>query len=176
MSANLVVDLGATTDYRASLTLTSGINLTVGQVVDLLGANSYCNLWVAGGASSGVIEIRIQTADATTSGSFTDPTSGLPRTALPSWLSSGGIMWVNSGLHVSGYSSLTSPVNTAPLFCSGGIQFGAFQRPHRYARLIYASGVGSFNAPLTAGFVSQKQTTGSGGGFTFAPGSGAVNV
>jgi hypothetical protein len=172
MSASFVVDLAATTDYQHSVSVGSGSDLTVGRVVDLLGANSYCNVFVAGHAGSGVVELRIQTSDAVTSGSFTDPTSGLA--ALPGWLASGGVFFANSGLHVSGYSSLTAPVNNAPLFCSGGVQFAAFQRPHRYARLILNSG--AFPNWLTAGFISQKKTVGSGGGFTYSPTSGVVNV
>lgn len=169
-----MVDLGATCDYRASIMIGSGSNFIVGEIIDLLHADTYCNIFVAGGAAggSGVIEARVQTSDATTSGSFTDPTSGLPQ--MPSFMASGGVMFVNSGLHSSGNFSLSSPVNDAPVFCSGGIQFAAFQRVGRYARLINVSG--SYPGAITAGFVSQKKTTGSGGGFTFNPGSGVVNV
>lgn len=171
MSANLVVDLGATTDYRTSIVVGSGSNFTVGEIIDLSNANTYCNIWVNGGPGSGVIELRVQTSDTTTSGDFTDPTSGLA--GFPTWLVSGGRMFANSGLAVSGNSSLSSPVNSAPLFCSGGIQFGAFSRPHKYARLLLNSGV--FPHQIHAGLISQKRTIGS-GGFTYAPGSGVVNV
>lgn len=177
MSANLVVDLGLTCDYRPSLALAnlgSVSGITVGAIVDLSDANTNCNIFAAGNGS-GVVGLQVQTSDSLTSGSFTDPTSGLPRTALPAFLASGGVMFVNSGLHVSGRGSLSSPVNNAPLFCSGGIQFGAFQRIHRYARLIAQSGTAA-NTLHTAGFISQKRTTGSGGGFSFAPGSGTVSV
>ncbi|MDO8673658.1 MAG: hypothetical protein Q7O66_19790 [Dehalococcoidia bacterium] len=174
MSANLVVDLGATCDYRTSIVVGSGANLVVGQIIDLAHADTYCNVWVAGGVGSGVIEMRIQTSDGVTSGSFTDPTSGRASNQLPAFLASGGVMFANSGLAVSGSQSLSAPVNTAPLFCSGGIQFGAFIRPHRYARLISNSSV--FPDAIQAGFISNKRTTGSGGGFTYAPGSGTVNV
>jgi hypothetical protein len=173
VSANLVVDLGATCDYRASVSVGSGSDFAVGQIVDLLGANTMCQLYVAGALfGSGAIEVRVQTSDSVTSGTFTDPTSGLA--ALPTTLVSGGVFFANSGLWASGYSSLSAPVNNAPLFCSGGIQFAAFQRPHRYARLVYNSGV--YLNPITAGFISNKKTTGSGAGFTYAPGSGSVNV
>lgn len=174
MSANLVVDLGATCNYRLSIDVATPASLIVGEIVDLQHANTNCNVWVAGGAGSGVLELRVQTSDTTTSGTFTDPTSGRTATQMPSFVASGGIMYVNSGLHVSGSQSLSSPVNNAPLFCSGGIQFGSFIRPHRYARLIVASSL--FPDPVLAGFVSNKHTTGSGGGFTFAPGSGTVSV
>ncbi|RJQ24630.1 hypothetical protein C4577_07625 [Candidatus Parcubacteria bacterium] len=173
MSANLVVDIANTCDYRASISMGSGINLTVGEIVDLMHANTYCNVWCAGGAGSGVIQLRIQTSDTTTSGSFTDPTSGLPQ--MPVNVESGGTFWVNSGLWVSGNYSVTAPVADAPQFCSGGIAFGAFQRPHQYARLISVSG--PFPNWFVAGFVSNKRTTGSGGGFSWQPlAAGSVNV
>ena len=173
-SANLVVDIGNTTDYRPSIVaLGSGSDLTVGVIVDLLHAHGNTNLFVVGNeGGSGAIEIRVQTSDALTSGSFTDPTSGLAQ--MPSAFASGGVFFANSGLHVSGNYSLSSVVDSAPLFCSGGIQFAHFQRPHRYARLINNSG--SFPGSITAGFIGQKHVTGSGGGFSYSPGSGSVNV
>lgn len=178
MSASLAVDLGFTCDYRPSVSLAVPVSpasgTVVGQIVDLQNADTFCNIFCAGGPASGVIEVRVQTSDGTTSGSFTDPTSGLPRTALPSFIASGGVMFVNSGLHSSGNSSLSSPVDNAPLFCSGGTQYGAFQRPHRYARLLVMSG--AFPESVQAGFISNKRTVGSGGGFTYSPGSGTVNV
>jgi hypothetical protein len=172
VSANLVVDLGSTVDRRVSVAVGSGANLVVGEIVDFLGANTYCNVFVAGAAGSGVIEVRLQTSDSTASGTFTDPTSGLA--ALPTYVASGGAIFVNSGLAVSGFSSMCAPVASAPVFCSGGIEFGAFQRPHRYARLILNSGV--FPNALTAGFISNKKFVGSGAGFTFSPTSGTVSV
>ncbi len=172
MSANLVVDLGATCDYRTSVVIGSGASLTVGEIVDLMHADTYCNVGCWAAAGSGVIEVRVQTSESTVSGTFTDPSSGLA--GLPSWMASGGTFFFNSGLAVSGASSLSAPVNNAPLFCSGGVQFGAFQRPHRYARLIWNSGV--FPNFAAVGFVSNKRTIGSGGGFTYSPGSGVVNV
>lgn len=174
MSANLVVDLQATVDRRVSVAVGSGSDLTVGQIVDLMHANTFTNLFCAGAAGSGVIEVRVQTSDLTTSGSFTDPTSGIPFDALPSKCASGGVFFFNSGLAVSGSMSLSSPVSNAPVFCSGGIDFGAFLRPGRYARLITNSG--PFPNNFTAGFIVQKKTIGSGGGFSYSPGSGTVNV
>ena len=176
MSANLVVDIGNTCDYRPSVAVGSGSDLTVGVIVDLMHANTYTNIFVAGAAGSGAIELRVQTSDSLTSGSFTDPTSGHPAGTFPisERIVSGGVFWANSGLWTSGGVSLTAPVNNAPLFCSGGTMFGAFQRPHRYARLLYNSG--AFPNFLTAGFIGNKRTTGSGGGFTYNPTSGTVNV
>ncbi len=177
MSANLVIDLRNTCDYRPSVSVGSGSDLTVGAIVDLLHANTLTNVYVAGGAGSGAIELRIQTSDSTLSGTFTDPTSGFqPAGVFPITESivSGGILFANSGLWVSGNTSLSAPVVNAPLFASGGVQFGAFQRPHRYARLIWNSG--PFPNFATAGFIGNKRTTSSGGGFTFNPTSGTVNV
>lgn len=175
MSANLVVDLGATCDYRASINVGSGSNLVIGEIIDLLGANTFCNLFVAGNGvagGSGAIEVRVQTSDATTSGSFTDPTSGLAQ--MPTTFASGGAFFANSGLWASGWSSPYAPVNNAPQFCSGGIQFAAFQRNARFARLVLNSG--PFPGPITAGFVTNKRVIGSGAGSTQNPGSGAVTV
>lgn len=175
MSANLVVDLRNTVDVRPSVVVGSGSDLVVGGIVDLLGANTATQIYVAAGiGGSGAIEVRVQTSDSTASGSFTDPTSGLA--AFPSVLLSGGIFITNSGLYTSGYSSPAAPVNNAPLFCSGGTDFAFFQRPHRYARLLYVSG--PFPGAIVAGFIGQKRTTGSGGGFSYSPaGSGdTINV
>jgi hypothetical protein len=174
VSANLIVDIANGADYRASVMIGSGASFTVGEIVDLLQCDTYCNVFVAGGvgAGSGLIETRIQTSDDTVSGNFTDPTSGLAQ--LPVNVVSGGVIFANSGLWVSGNYSVTSPISGAPMFCSGGIFFGAFQRPQRYARLINNSG--AFPGAITAGFISQKRTTGSGGGYSLAPSSGVVNV
>jgi hypothetical protein len=170
VSANLVVDLSATVDCRPSVVVGSGVNKVIGQVVDLLHADTYCNVYVAGGFGSGAIEVWVQTSDSTASGTFTDPTSGLA--AFPTKVGSGGVLFVNSGLFSSGNQSLSAPVDSAPVFCSGGTDFGAFQRPHRYARLILNSG--PFPNAIVAGFISQKRTVGSGGGFTLNPTSGVV--
>ncbi len=177
MSANTIVDIANGADYRASLMIGSGGTLAFGEVIDLLHADTYCNVFVAGGfqGGSGPIGIQIQCSDGTTSGSFTDPTSGLaafPGGALG--VASGGIFYANSGLWSSGNYALSSPCSGAPLFCSGGIQFAAFQRPGRYSRLINLSG--AYAGAITAGFVSQKKTTGSGAGFSYSPSSGAINV
>ena len=172
MSANLIVDLGGTVDTRASIAISGLVDTAVGEIVDLLHADTNCNVFVAGGVTSGPIQVAIQTSEGLTSGSFTDPTSGLPQ--FPPGVVSGGLFYANSGLPASGNQSVSSPVDAAPIFCSGGMQFASFQRPHRYARLV-ASGL-NVTAPVVAGFISQKRTTGSGGGFTLAPGSGTVNV
>lgn len=176
MSASLLVDLRNTCDYRPSVSVGSGSNLIVGEIVDLMYANTYTNVFVAGGPASGPIELRIQTSDTTTSGSFTDPTSGFSANTFPvsESIVSGGILWANSGLWASGISSLSAPVNNAPLFCSGGVQFGAFLRPHRYARLLWNSG--AFPNYATAGFLGNKKTTGSGGGFDTNPQNVSGNV
>ena len=144
----------------------SGDAVVVGGIVDLLGANTFCNVWAAG-RGSGPAQFLIQTSDSTTSGSFTDPTSGLAQ--MPVNVTSGGVFTVNSGLAVSGWSSPAAPVNNAPMFCSGGIQWGAFQRPQRYARLVLLSGIAMTNLLPTGGFLSNKKVTGSGGGFTQSP-------
>lgn len=180
MSANLVLDLRQTTQHYASVVspsiVASGIGpgTLVGGVVDFLTANAFCQVFVAGGGYSGVLRYLVQTSDSTTSGSFVDPTSGIPTAALPPGIHSGGVFIVNSGLWQSG-GPFGSVMSGAPRFASGGIEFGAFLRPHRYARLVQLSG-GSilFQSGMTAigGFVSQLKTTSSGGGTTLSPASG----
>lgn len=180
MSANLVVDIRGGADFQTSVSPAVGVGNTpasgtlVGEIVDLLHADTYCNVFVAGGPTSGPLQVRVQTSDSTASGTFTDPTSGLPASAFPSAFLSGGLMWVNSGLLSSGNQSISARVSGATNFASGGLSFGAFIRNGRYARLLAMSG--TFTAPVIAGFVSNKKTTGSGGGFTYSPGSGVVSV
>lgn len=183
MSASLLVDLGNTCQHQTSIAPANGVGSTpasgaiIGQIVDLLHANSYCNLFVAGGPSSGIFQVAVQTSDSTTSGSFTDPTSGLPAGALPTAFLSGGLLTVNSGLWTSGTKGLPvgGVVNSAPLFCSGGFQAAAFIRNGRYARAVVISG-GTFDQPVTIGFISNLKTIGSGAGFSYSPSSGSVNV
>lgn len=162
MSANLIVDLGNSAQLTPSIVNVNAFPCSgaiIGNTVDLLQADTYCNLIIAGGLSqSGQLRIQVQTSDATTSGSFTDPTSGL--TQLPTSFSSGGVYFINSGS-----SALQSGFYRSP----------AFQRPHRYARAIAMSG-DFWQSTLTAGFVSQLRTTGSGGGFVYSPSSGTVSV
>lgn len=177
MAATFVVDLTQAVDAKASVSVGSGSDLLVGQIVDLgLDHGGLTNVFCAAHQGSGAIELRIQTSDALTSGSFTDPTSGRTTGQFPPGVVSGGIAFMNSGIAWgSGAGSFYTPAGSgAPLFCSGGVQFAAFHRPHRYARLIYNSG--PFLNWLVGGFVAQKHVTGSGAGYTPSPGSGAVNV
>ncbi len=58
---------------------------------------------------------------------------------------------------------------------SGFSVYGAFQRLGRFARAVALSG-DFYVGPLSVNIVSQLRTTGSGGGFSFSPTSGVVNV
>lgn len=174
-AAGLLVDPANTLGFDVSLTLGSGVNQVVGQLTDFNNEDTYCGVWVAGGVAggSGPIQIQIQDSPDTTSGNFTDPTSGLA--AFPVNVVSGGNFWANSGLWASGGNGDNlPPVDQAPAFCSGGIWFGSFQRKNRFCRLINVSG--AYPGAITAGFLSNKRTTGSGGGFSLLPGSGPVSV
>ena len=174
-AAGLAVDLANTCDWPTSLISLSGTDTSLGRIVDLAHANTNTGVWVVGASVSGPLPVLIQTSDGITSGSFTDPTSGLSQ--MPFGFSSGGVFWANSGLYASGNRSPSSPLADGALMCSGGIQFAHFQRPHRYARLLLTSGNASIaNGLFFGGFIANKRTTGSGGGFTFAPGSGSVSV
>lgn len=233
MSANLHVDCGSTALFCPSISTLSGPSATVvGQIVDMSNSDAFCNIYVAAGACSGPLVIAVQTAPgqfdsppgvpvqsgaATVysgynifsgsqplSGFFTDPTSGLSQ--FPTWLISGGLLVVNSGLWtlpgaqgspgsgtssgqtfypqlVNGYPIGTLPFGpnpiqhgqggfgipalwpssggAAPIFCSGGMAFAAFQRPQQYARLVLLSGA-SLPQFVQAGFFAQLMTTGSG--------------
>jgi hypothetical protein len=178
-SANLVVDIGGTCQFQPSLQSGNGISgqvcglsgVVVGLSVDLLHADTFCNIWVAGQPvlGSGNLVIGVQNSDTDTSGNYTDPTSGLPQ--LPTYFASGGNLWINSG---STGGILNSGAVSGFSFNSGFIQFAAFQRTGRYARLLFNSGF--YIGSLQAGFVSQYKTTGSGGGFSLSPTSGSVSV
>ncbi len=179
MSANLVVDIGGTCQFMPSLQSGNGVSgqvcgmsgVYVGQAIDMLHSDTFCNIYVQGlpAVNSGQLVIGIQTSDSDVSGSYTDPTSGLAQ--LPTYFSSGGQLWINSG---GTGGILNSGASSGQSFLSGFIQFAAFQRPGRYARLTFNSGF--YIGTLAAGFVSQYKTTGSGGGFSYSPGSGVVNV
>lgn len=165
MSANLVVDIGNTCQATLSIVAASGggpfsaSGAAIGGAVDLINANTFCNLAIAAGLTqSGQLRVGVQTSDTNVSGSFTDPTSGLAQ--LPTSFQSGGLIWLNSG---------------GANLQSGQLVFAGFQRPGRYARAVVLSG-DFFNGPLEVGFVSQLKVTGSGGGYSYSPLSGSVNV
>ncbi len=156
--------------------------VVVGQIIDLLHYDTFCNWFVAGGGNSGaaswsgVVGVAAQFSDSLSSGSFalSDPTSG-QSAFLPSYVGSGTVLYGNSGLAASGGIPLGAPVDQAPPFCSGGIQFGAAIRTGRYGRLVLLSGA-SLVSPILAGFVTNLRTTGSGGGQSQSPGSGNISV
>lgn len=186
MSASLAVDLGATCWSQPSFPDgTTGLSLSgqfcglsgvvVGGIVDLGNMDTYCNFYATGITTlgSGILIVGVQTSDGTTSGSFVDPTSGLGAANFPFRLASGGHMILGSGATVPS-AGLWGAAISGYNMQSGFTAFAAFQRPQRYARLIIQSGF--YLGTLTAGFVSQFATTGSGGGFTLAPSSGTVNV
>ena len=190
MSANLVVDLGGTTQSIQSfpstaqaadggMAITSGGNISslsgvlVGDVIDLNNADTFCNVYVGGRSlGSGPLLVGVQTSDSTASGTFTDPTSGLSQ--LPTSFASGGFLIIASGPATDATLGIFSSGVSGAYALSGFLAFAAFQRPHRYARLFVGSGF--YDGPLQAGFVSQFRTTGSGGGTTQSPGSGTISV
>ena len=179
MSANLVVDVGGTCQFTVAFTSGNvscqicGLSGRVGgPIVDLLHAYTMCNVGLVGLAalSSGPLIVGIQTADVTTSGDFTDPTSGIPVADLPQQFNSGGNLIIGSGS--TGYVYASGVSGTA--MQSGWVQYASFVRPGRYARVIINSGF--YIGTLQVHFLSQLKTTGSGGGFTYNPGSGTINV
>lgn len=182
MSANYITDLNATTQTAFSLgagnlspsgQLCGLSGIIVGQSFYMGNANSFCNVWVAGAdvTASGVLGIKVQCSDSDTSGNYTDPTSGLAQ--LPTVFSSGGIIWLGSGV-ATGSGGIYGGFASGFALQSGFLAFAGFQRTGTFARLMFLSGF--YCGPLQAGFVSQLRTTGSGGGFSYQPGSGVVSV
>ena len=185
-SANLIVDLNGTAQLGASLPgagLTStpsgllcGLSGTViGQSVDMIYSDTFCNVVVQGQAvlNSGPLVLQVQCSDTDVSGKYTDPTSGLAQ--LPTWFSSGGLLILNSG----GDGGLNQTFVSGQSLLSGFHIAAGFQRPQRFARVNFYSGFGTANqyvGTLTAGFISQYRTTSSGGGQTQSPGSGVPFV
>lgn len=181
MSASYLTDLGNTVQMGVSITdgplLSGGLiavasGTTIGQGINMNNANSFCNLCLTGISSSGRLRVQVQCADTDTSGSYTDPTSGLPQ--LPTAFSSGGILWVNSGLD----NGLLGPVVSGQSIASGFQVAAGFQRTGTFVRAnVLTEGTAQFGGSLTASFISQLRTTGSGAGFSWAPSSGtSINV
>lgn len=179
MSASYLVDLGSTTQMAVSIQdgpiLSGSITAPcsgaiIGQGINMINSDSYCNLFVAGVTASGQLRVQVQSSDTDTSGTYTDPTSGLPN--LPGAFQSGGLLWINSGGLLGG---VLGSGTSGQYVASGFATSQAFLRPGTFARANLLSGdfaVGGF----TIGFISQLKTTGSGGGFSFQPSSGTVNV
>lgn len=181
MSANLVVDIGGSCQSLPSINAgvvgNSGIAYSasgglIGNSVDMLHSDTFCNLNVAGTPifTSGQLRIQVQTADSDTSGSYTDPTSGAAQ--MPTYFSSGGILILNSGGVGSG---LLGGGTSGQNMQSGFNVFAGFQRPQRFVRANMVSG-DFYGGTLQVNFVAQNKTTGSGGGFSYQPGSGTINV
>lgn len=177
MSATTVVDLGPVVQSTPSINAASGgvwaaSGATIGNVVDLINCNNYCNVSILGTAAfgSGQLRVQVQVSDGTTSGSFTDPTSGM--VDFPTWMKSGGIFTLNSGGLLGG---LQNTAASGQYIASGFQVFGAFIRNGRYVRANVLSG-DFYAGVLGVSFVSQRKVIGSGAGFTYAPGSGTINV
>lgn len=100
---------------------------------------------------------------------------------------SGGTGGSVTGRLVAGYPAYTLPFGPTPIqnaqggnagegnlsgsfpqLASGGIAFANFQRNYQYARLVLLSGATLLPA-ITAGFVAQLMTTGSGPGYSYSP-------
>ena len=174
MSASYLVDLKATTQHDASYSRTAVFAYSgdvtpggiIGIPVDLRDANTFTKVFLAARtiSLSGDLHVAVQTSDTDVSGNFTDPTSGLPSDAFPTQFISGGITVFNSG----GADNVIGGGRLISGFFAG---LGAFQRPHRYARLNLISG--SLVGAVVMGFIGQLKTTGSGGGFYTSSGIGA---
>jgi len=205
VSASYLVDLGGTTLLYPSLLPSqaqSGLvsplsGVLIGNSVDMLHANSFCNAVITGinYNFSGQVQIQVQTSDTDVSGNYTDPTSGLAQ--FPTWFSSGGLLWINSGGLLGGTlqgaifggvaggpagasNAASGSPNSGYAIASGFTVAAGFQRIGRFVRANVLSGALNsgfgYNGPFSVSFISQLKITGSGGGYTPAPSSGAVNV
>jgi hypothetical protein len=138
----------------------------------MLHSDTYCNMQVTGLSTSGQLRVQIQVSDSDTSGTYTDPTSGLAQ--FPTNFQSGGILWINSGGTTNGtFGALIS----GHAIASGFTESAAFQRIGRFVRAnTLTETTAQYAGPLSVTFISQFRTTGSGGGFSYQPGSGVINV
>lgn len=146
----------------------------IGNSVDLLNGHNYCNVLVQGYGTqlSGQIQIQIQQSDSDTSGNYTDPTKGMLSGDLTNQFASGCIMTINPNNSGGVFGAFQSGQS----FLSGFTAFGAFMRGARYVRANIVSGNTGGCAALSVSFVEQQHVVGSGAGYTYAPGSGSVNV
>ena len=186
MSASTLIDLGQTCQIQSTLPPTAGTvgsggvvdsrlsGVMIGQIADMIHANSFCNVLACGTmgvVASGPLVLQVQTSDATTSGSFSDPTSGVAQ--FPTPFLSGGLLYIGqSGNATVGY--FNSGFTSGQAMLSGFGVAAGFQRNARYVRVNVLSGF--FAGPLQGLLVCQLKTTGSGGGFSTSPSSGAVSV
>lgn len=180
MSASLLVDLGNTCQMGVSIQdtallsgsfIANGSGTIIGQTVDMLNADTYTNLYGAGVSASGRLRLQVQVSDSDTSGNFFDPTSGFSQ--LPGAFQSGTILWINSGLD----NGTLGPIISGHCIASGWMEAQGFIRPGRYARVnVLSEASAQYAGALNAGFIGNYRTTGSGGGFSFSPSSGSVNV
>ena len=171
MSANLVVDLGNTTQHETSVVDGSaGSGIVIGNVVDMLPSDTLCNFAITvGNMTSGRVEFAVQESDTLTSGSFAAITVNSGQSF---WLSGGRTSINSSGLTAAAGGGLMSGVGRV----SGNCFIGWFQRNKQYVRAILESGNPQTDTQTAGAFVSQLLQTGSGGGFTLSPSSGAVSV
>lgn len=184
VSANLIVDLGNTAYMypgHPTVTVFPASGAEIGNVLDMIEADTFTNLLLVGkpAINSGQLRVAVQTSDdgrdiSLSSGSFTDPTSGMDLTnrPFPTAFESGGILRLNSGGLGTG---LFGAGTSGQYIRSGFIVAGAFQRPHRYVRANLISGDFYFGTFFSA-FVGQKHITGSGGGYWTTSGITPVNV
>ncbi len=193
--ASFLVDLGQTCLIQDSLVVgpvgagvspsgqAAGLSgVVVGMSVDMIDANTFTNLFIGGVSvvpTSGPLIVGVQTSDTDVSGNFTDPTSGMAsgNWPFPTAFISGGFVVFNSG----GTGGTFHTFRSGHAIASGFMEAAGFLRPHRYARALFVSGTAGaggnqYVGQLQVGFVAELRTTGSGGGFAYAPGSGGPVV
>lgn len=150
---------GQFTDPTSGLTSSGGQLPTWFNSGGLLLVNS--GLWVLPGAAGAP-------GSGTTSGMTFAPLlqNGYPAGTLPF-----GTNPIQHGQGGFGVPTLNGNSGGAPIFCSGGIAYAAFQRNYQYARIVLISGA-TVPPFVQAGFFAQLNTTGS-GGYSWQPQAGA---
>ena len=179
MSANLLVDLGNTTNFNPSsvgATLSASGGTLVGFPIDLINCDTYCNLFLIAPGVSGPIQVQVQCtpqgADNASgvlwsgggfpvSGNFTDPTSGLAQ--LPTVFQSGANVYFNSGLYSLPGAGWGGSGQTGAL--PGGYPAGTF--PFGLDPVYNAQG-GCATALITSGGASGAIPVFASGGIGFA--------
>lgn len=190
MAADLLVDLfshslaypslpSPSQGADAGLAITSGgcvsslSGVQIGDSIDLNDVNHFTNVYVEGRSfGSGPLLIGVQDSPDSTSGNFTDPTSGLAQ--FPTWFRSGGWLIIGSGPATATNLGIAGSGLSGQIIQSGFMTFGAFQRKGRWARLVLGSGF--YDGTLRAGFIAQRRVIGSGTGYSVSPSSGILNV
>jgi hypothetical protein len=182
----------APTLNASGYTINANLGTTIGQSLDMLQADAFTNIFLAGLAiNTGELKVQIQVSDSDVSGNYTDPTSGYPANQFPLYggptqfanlggVFSGGMVYFGSGCgggdlygQASGHSA-----ESGFMVCQPFIRNARYMRLNVLSGGIVATYTSGYQGSLIAGAIGQLKTTGGSGGagFVYSPGSGTVNV